>query len=110
MKEALMMDPAKRARLESAGWRVGDASEFLGLDAAETELVALRLDLARGVRVERQRQGLSQAALAKRIASSQSRVAKLEAGDPSISFELLLRAYFGLGLGRDALARTLRLA
>jgi len=56
--------------------------------------------------IERQRQGLSQAALAKRIASSQSRVAKLEAGDPSISFELLLRAYFGLGLGREALGRV----
>src|SRR5581483_4278956 len=44
--------------------------------------------------------GLSQAVVAKRLGSSQSRVAKMEAGDPSVSLDLLLRALLALGATR----------
>jgi transcriptional regulator with XRE-family HTH domain len=49
----------------------------------------------------------TEAALAKRLRSSQSRVAKMEAGDPSISLDLLLRAFFATGATKRDLARVL---
>jgi len=45
--------------------------------------------------------------LAGRIKSSQSRVAKMEAADPEVSFELLLRGLLALGATRRDVARAL---
>src|SRR5688572_26039298 len=87
----------KRKRLEAAGWKVGSVQQFLGLSPAEAALVEIRLALARGVHDRRQRRRLTQAALAQRIESSQSRVAKMEAGDPSVSLDLLVRTLLALG-------------
>jgi predicted XRE-type DNA-binding protein len=75
------MKSDKKARLERAGWRVGDAADFLGLSAEERRFVHLKLALATGVRQLRERRGLTQAALAKQLRSSQSRVAKMESAD-----------------------------
>jgi DNA-binding transcriptional regulator YiaG len=101
------MDKAKRKRLEAAGWKVGTAAEFLGLSDEEAAIVELRLRLSDSVRVRRTRLGLSQAAFAKRLGSSQSRVAKMEAADPSVSLDLLLRALLALGATRREIARTI---
>jgi DNA-binding XRE family transcriptional regulator len=101
------MDTRKRRRLESAGWRFGTAEDFLGLSPEETALVETRLAVSAGLRSRRQRMGLTQAALAKKLRSSQSRVAKMEAGDPSVSLDLLLRAYFATGATKRDLARIL---
>ena len=76
------MDKNKRARLEARGWRVGNAADFLELTAEEAALVETKLALSGTVRDRRIAQGLSQAELAKRLHSSQSRVAKIEAADP----------------------------
>jgi DNA-binding transcriptional regulator YiaG len=91
------MKKAKKQRLESAGWRVGGAKDFLNLSDAESAVIEVRLMLARALRELRQRRNVSQAALAKELGSSQSRVAKMEAGDPSVSVDLLLRSLFALG-------------
>ena len=91
------MKKNKRARLEAHGWRVGDAADFLDLSAEESALVDTKLALSGSVRERRSKQGLSQAELAKRLKSSQSRVAKIEAADPTVSADLLLRALFALG-------------
>jgi len=101
------MDKAKQKRLEAAGWKVGTAAEFLGLSDEEAAIVELRLRLSDSVRLRRTRLGLSQAAFAKRLGSSQSRVAKMEAGDPSVSLDLLLRALLALGATRREIARTI---
>jgi len=101
------MDVRKRKRLEAAGWRVGSAADFLGLSAEEAALVETRLAVSGALRQRRERQGVTQAALAKRLRSSQSRVAKMEAGDPSISLDLLLRAFFATGATKRDLARVL---
>ena len=101
------MDTAKRKRLEAAGWRVGSAAEFLELSPEEAALVGLRLALSASVRRRRTRQRLTQSALAKRLGSSQSRVAKMEAGDPSVSLDLLVRALLALGATRRDLARVI---
>jgi DNA-binding XRE family transcriptional regulator len=88
---------AKKRRLEAAGFKFGSAEEFLGLSREEDALVALRLSLARQVRSRRLRLHYSQAELARRIGSSQSRIAKLEAAEPAVSLDLLFRALFATG-------------
>jgi ribosome-binding protein aMBF1 (putative translation factor) len=98
----------KKARLERAGWTVGHAAEFLQLDAYEARLIELKLALAAGVRRLRERRGMTQATLAKRLGSSQSRVAKMEAGDASVSFDLIIRTLLGIGAGPSDIAKLIR--
>lgn len=101
------MDTKKRKRLEAAGWSVGDASGFLKLTPEEAALVEMRLALSRTLRERRSAAGLTQTALAKQLGSSQSRVAKLEAGDASVSLELLIRALLAVGASRREVANAL---
>src|SRR5207244_3881713 len=91
------MKSTKRARLEARGWRVGSAAEFLELTPEEAAFVETKLALSRCVRDRRNAQHVSQMDLAKRLKSSQSRVAKMEAADATVSIDLLLRALFALG-------------
>ena len=102
------MNKSKRARLEAHGWRVGNATDFLELCVEESALVETKLALSSSVCERRSRQGLSQAELAKRLKSSQSRVAKIEAADPSVSADLLLRALFALGATPRDVASAIR--
>ena len=97
----------KKVRLERAGWRVGTARELLGLSRAEEALVELRLILSRGLRERRARRGLTQAQLARLLKSSQSRVAKMEAGDPSVSLDLLIRSLLAMGTTQNELAHVI---
>jgi DNA-binding XRE family transcriptional regulator len=98
------MREAKRKRLEAKGWKVGSVKEFLGLSDAEEAYIELRLRLADGLKQRRLRRGLTQVALAKAVRSSQSRVAKMEAGDPSVSLDLLVRSLIALGASSRELA------
>jgi len=91
------MEKPKRKKLERAGWKVGDAKDFLDLSDAESAIIDIRVSLAQELRRRRLGKKVSQAKLAERIGSSQSRVAKIEAGDPSVSFELLVRSLLGMG-------------
>lgn len=97
----------KRTKLERRGWRVGGAREFLGLSDGEAAFVEFKLRLARGLRERRLRRGLGQVQVAKIIRSSQSRVAKMEAADPSVSLDLLVRSHLALGATGPQLARLL---
>jgi DNA-binding XRE family transcriptional regulator len=101
------MDATKKKRLQSAGWAVGSADDFLGLSAEEAALVEMRLALSASLREHRTKRRLTQTALAKRLGSSQSRVAKMEAGDPSVSLDLLIRALLAVGATRRDVARAL---
>ena len=78
------MKKAKRERLEAKGWKVGTVAEFLGLTPEESALIEIKLALARRLRKRRQKR-MTQAQLAEKIQSSQSRVAKAETGDSSVS-------------------------
>ena len=91
------MKNTKRARLEAHRWRVGSAAEFLELTPEEAAFVETKLALSKCVRDRRTAQNVSQSVLAKRLKSSQSRVAKMEAADATVSIDLLLRALFALG-------------
>lgn len=104
------MERAKRKKLERAGWKVGSAKEFLDLSDEEAALVELKLALSAALRERRRRSNLSQVALARRLGSSQSRVAKMEAADPSVSLDLLLRSLIALGATPQDIAKALTLA
>ena len=91
------MRDTKRKRLQAKGWKVGTAKQFLELTDEEDAFIELRLKLAEGLKVRRVRQGLTQVQLAKAVRSSQSRVAKMEAGDPTVSLDLLIRSLLVLG-------------
>lgn len=101
------MNPDKRRRLEARGWKFMTVKEFLGLTDDEAAYVELRLKLADGLRARRTAKGISQTALAKTLESSQSRVAKMESGDPSVSLDLLVRSLLALGTSNRELARII---
>ena len=89
---------------------VGDAAGFLQLSEEESRFLELNLALASGVRELRERRGLTQAALADRLGSSQSRVAKMEAGDRSVSLDLMMRSLVTIGATAAEIARWIRRA
>ena len=101
------MDARKKKRLEAAGWRVGSTQEFLGLSSAEAAYIELKIALSDKLKERRQRQRVTQQELARVLGSSQSRVAKMEAGDPTVSLDLLMRALFALGATRKDVARAI---
>jgi ribosome-binding protein aMBF1 (putative translation factor) len=103
----MTMRKAKKTRLEKKGWKVGTVQDFLELSDEEAAYIEVRLRLAAALRKRRQRGRLSQAELAGQIGSSQSRVAKMEAGDPSVSLDLLIRALLALGASSRDLARAI---
>lgn len=94
------MKATKAKKLEAAGWRAGDAADFLELTEAETALLEMREALGARVRTLRAGASVTQTELARRMGSSQSRVAKIEAGHPSASLELMVRALLALGADR----------
>lgn len=101
------MDARKKKRLEDAGWRVGSTQEFLGLSPAESAYIELKIALSDKLKERRQRQQITQQKLAQLLGSSQSRVAKMEAGDPTVSLDLLMRALFALGATRRDVAKAI---
>lgn len=101
------MDKAKRTRLESAGWRVGDTSDFLELTAQETAFIELKLALADYLRELRVQRSWTQAYVADVLGSSQSRVAKMEAADSSVSVDLLVKSLLALGVSRSQVGQVI---
>ncbi|MDH4234735.1 MAG: helix-turn-helix domain-containing protein [Gallionella sp.] len=91
------MKTNKLERIKAAGWEVGNAEEFLQLSDEESRLLALKLSLISAVKKSRIKRKLSQTDLAKRMKSSQSRIAKIEAGDASVSLDLIVRALIASG-------------
>lgn len=101
------MKRQRQMRLQAAGWKVGSTKDLLGLTDAEAAIIELKLELAKALRDQRTRRKMTQEQAGRVLASSQSRVAKMEAGDPSVSIDLLVRALFKLGGSRQDLVRHL---
>lgn len=101
------MSSAKKKRLRKAGWTIGSAQEFLGLSDEEAALVEMKLVLARSQKERRLAQHLTQGDLAKRLGSSQSRVAKMGAADAAVSIDLLIRSLLALGATRGQVGRII---
>jgi ribosome-binding protein aMBF1 (putative translation factor) len=98
---------SKRKKLAAKGWKIGSAQEFLGLSEAEEALIELRLKLADGLKSLRHARGVTQTQLAESLRSSQSRVAKMESGDPTVSIDLLVRSLLALGTSNRQLAQII---
>ena len=98
------MRESKRSKLAAKGWKFGSAKDFLGLTAQEDAYIELRLKLADGLRMRRGTRGVTQTQLARALRSSQSRVAKMEAGDPTVSLDLLVKSLLALGTSNRELA------
>ena len=103
----MTMKAAKRKRLEKAGWKVSDAADFLDLSEEEAAYIEMKLLLSEKLKETRKKKRISQTRLAEMMDSSQSRVAKMEAGDPTVSTDLLIKGLLALGATRKQIAKTL---
>jgi hypothetical protein len=101
------MRKSKKEKLQRSGWQVGTVGEFLGLTEEESAIIEMRLALARSIKERRLAGGLTQAELGRQIGSSQSRVAKMEAADATVSIDLLVRSLLKLGATRQEVGRVI---
>ena len=101
------MKSTKKKRLETKGWKVGTVAEFLELSPEESAYIEMKLALSKNLQERRKDKSLTQEQLARLLKSSQSRVAKMETGDPSVSLDLLVRSLLILGESRESLAKSL---
>ena len=101
------MKAGKRQRLERKGWKVGNAAEFLGLSPEQEALIDMKIELGKMLRVRRIDNHWTQVEFAKKVGSSQSRVAKMESGDPSVSLDLLVKSLLVAGTSRNQLAKAI---
>ncbi len=101
------MNKAKKERLTKAGWKSGSAAQFLHLTPEEELYVELKASLSQQLRQQRRKSHLTQQELARLVKSSQSRIAKMERGDPSVSIDLLIKSLLALGTTRREIAKAI---
>ena len=101
------MNKQKRKKLEEKGFRVGSAAEFLDLTPEEEAYIEIRLAVSNMIKTQRTKRGWTQAQLARAMSSSQSRIAKLEAGDPSTSLDLMIKTLLRLGISKKEIGKLL---
>jgi len=101
------MEKNKRDKLKEKGYRIGSAADFLKLTPEEEAYIDIRLDISNMVKAQRAKKGWTQEQLARSIGSSQSRIAKLEAGDPGISMDLMIKSLLRLGTSKKQIGKLL---
>ena len=103
----MIMKAAKRKKLEANGWKLGNTTDFLNLSDEEAAYIEMKLKLAKHLKLARISRRLTQKELAHRINSSQSRVAKMETGDRSVSIDLLIKSLLALGIKEKDIGKTI---
>ena len=101
------MRKEKIKKLERKGWKVGSAEDFLNLSPEESAYIDLKLNLSAHLRKLRAEQNLTQTELARLLHSSQSRVAKIETGDSTVSLDLIIKSLLVLGVSKKQFARAI---
>ncbi len=101
------MDKRKLENLKSKGWKETSVSEFLNLSLEEEKIIELRIALSTALKRHRLRAKISQEVFAKKLKTSQSRLAKMEAGDRSVSLDLLIKSLFKTGIDRSELSEII---
>lgn len=97
-----------REELEEKGFQVGSAADFLELSPEEEAYIDIRLDISNLVTAQLAKKGWTQEQLAGAIRLSQSRIAKLEGGDPGISMDLMTKALLSLGTSKKQIGKLLK--
>jgi len=100
------MEKEKQKRLEAKGYKVGTAEDFLELSKEQSEYIDMKLALSQALAKHRKQKNLTQIQLAKLLKSSQSRVAKMETGDPTVSLDLLIKSLLAIGDSRESIAKA----
>lgn len=100
------MDKRKRRLIEERGWKIGSVSDFLELTSQESDYIELKLSLSKKLKERRIKNKMTQEEMAKLLKSSQSRIAKMEAGDPSVSIDLLVRSLLAMGVSRQKIIQS----
>lgn len=100
------MEKEKQKRLEAKSYKVGTAEDFLGLSKEQSEYIDMKLALSQALAKQRKQKNLTQIQLAKLLKSSQSRVAKMETGDPTVSLDLLIKSLLAMGATRESIAKA----
>ena len=98
------MEKRNKKELKSKGYKVGTVEEFLGLSSEKSEYIELKLALSDALSKRRKKSNLTQAQLAKMLKSSQSRVAKMKKGDPTVSVDLLVKSLLAMGANKKSIA------
>ena len=101
------METDKKQKLESKGWKVGSADDFLGLSKAESDFIELKLALSKALSEQRKHHKMTQTELARRLKTSQSRVAKMEKGDPTVTVDLLIRSLLTLDVPKKQIVELI---
>jgi DNA-binding XRE family transcriptional regulator len=101
------MDNKKKKSLESKGYTVGSVDKFLGLSKEESEYIELKMALSQALAERRKKSNLTQIQLARKLKSSQSRIAKMEKGDPSVSLDLLVKSLLATGVTKKNIAKMI---
>jgi len=101
------MDKQKKKALESKGYMVSSVDTFLGLSREESEYIELKLALSQALTQRRKQSDLTQVQLAKILKSSQSRIAKLERGDPTVSLDLLVKSLLAMGATKKGIGKAI---
>jgi len=101
------MDKKKSDKLEEKGFRVGTAAEFLNLTPEEEAYIEIRLAVSNMIKPQRTKRGWTQEQLARAMGSSQSRIAKMEAGDPGTTLDLMIKALLRLGISKEEIGKLL---
>jgi hypothetical protein len=98
------MNEEKKKRLEAAGWKVGSVEEFLELTPEETAIVDMKFNLAKALYEKRQKLRISQGAFARRIKTTQPRIALAEKGADSVSLDFMVRSLLAVGASKKEIA------
>lgn len=101
------MKKEKIRNLEKKGWKVGTASDFLNLSREEEEYIEMKLALSNYFQELRKKRHLTQVQVAEKIGSSQSRVAKIERAEASVSLDLIVRSIIALGSSKKEIGRII---
>jgi predicted XRE-type DNA-binding protein len=91
------MDAKKQKSLEAAGWKLGDAADFLAMSDEERQLLDTRVELALAIRRQRKARKLSQKQLGEKLKTSQPRIARIERAASDVSMDQLIRAFTAAG-------------
>ncbi|MBR9975254.1 MAG: XRE family transcriptional regulator [Bacteroidetes bacterium] len=101
------MGTGKRLK-NPAEWQDGTVAEFLALSPEESLYVEMKAALAVRLHHRRAELQLTQTEVARMLGSGQSRVAKMEKAESSVSIDLLIRSLLALGADRNEIARVIQ--